>query len=269
MKNSAALWFAIVDGRLLLDSSGSALLASCPVCPSSQISFSIGQYFGQELRLVCLTASQLAANSPAESASLRELLMAADDALAQLLCRAAQISSWYLNHRFCSRCGDPVGSYDADFAARCETCGYLQYPRLSPCIIVLVRRQGPRGEQCLLAQGAHFKADRYSTLAGFIEAGETAEQAVAREVREEVGVEINNIRYWKSQSWPFPHSLMLAFFADYASGDLIPDGHEILKAQWFDVDDLPALPPSIAISSDLIEGFKAGIHWTLSDGESS
>ena len=263
-------WLLFVDNHLLLKDDQSpwheSLLQQCK--NSNPQVFEIGEYQGRRVLYTQLERAALegTAGVGLETVPLRTLLNSADPEQAQLLSRAAQINSWYRNHQFCSRCGSSIQRYQADLAAHCEQCQLQQYPRLSPCIIVLVCRQTEQGEQCLLAHAAHFSSERYSTLAGFIEAGETAEQAVAREVREEVGIEVDNIRYWKSQSWPFPHSLMLAFYADYAGGELQPDGHEIIKAQWFDPQHLPELPPKLAVSRDLIEGFVAGVHHRLQAG---
>lgn len=185
---------------------------------------------------------------------LREALSrAADDELKfAALSRKAQLQRWEQQAKFCHCCAAPLRPHaEEEVARQCSGCGHVHYPPVSPCVIMLVTR----GNQCLLAHAAKFAPGRYSTLAGFIEPGETAEQAVAREVREEVGIEVTNIRYFKSQSWPFPHSLMLGFFADYAGGALCPDGDEILAADWFSVDNLPALPPEFAISRQLIEQF--------------
>lgn len=204
-------------------------------------------------QLSLLVLKQLAAE-PAGRFDLRSALAVADaDAFARLA-RAAQIATWHDQHRFCGRCGHGLERHGQDLAKVCPACELTVYPRISPCIIVLV----VDGKRCLLAHNARFPAGRYSTLAGFIEAGESAEMAVAREVREEVGVEVSNIRYVASQAWPFPHSLMLGFFADYAGGELRPDGEEITEAGWFDADHLPDLPPRFAISRQLIERFLAG-----------
>jgi NAD+ diphosphatase len=186
---------------------------------------------------------------------LRDLLSRAHDETEYAwLSRAAQLATWHEQHRFCGRCGAALRHHAQDLAKTCESCGLSQYPRISPCIIVLVLR----GDECLLAHAPHYAAGRYSTLAGFIEAGETAEAAVAREIQEEVGIEVDNVRYFKSQSWPFPHALMLGFFADYRAGELVPDGVEILDARWFSRDNLPDLPPSFSISRQLIESYRRG-----------
>ncbi|MFT6915653.1 MAG: NAD+ diphosphatase [Motiliproteus sp.] len=256
-----ALWLLFAGDRLLLDDALEPFHTQCPYPRVFSPQLSIGRYRDTDVYLGCLTIEQLDLSQQQRLRGLRQLLLdaSADVELAGMLNRSAQLNSWFRNHRFCSRCGTPVSSHDTDLAARCDSCGYCQYPRISPCIIVLVTRQGPQGEQCLLAHAANFDSERFSTLAGFIEAGETAEHAVAREVREEVGIEIKNIRYWKSQPWPFPHSLMLGFFADYDSGALVPDGKEILKAQWFDRDRLPQIPPKLSIARELIDAFIAGV----------
>ncbi|SEG00505.1 NAD(+) diphosphatase [Marinobacterium lutimaris] len=182
---------------------------------------------------------------------LRAELSMAEESHFSRLARATQIAVWHDQHRFCGRCGTVSASVRGELAKRCPSCELVVYPRISPCIIVLVTR----GDQCLLAHNTRFPDGRYSTLAGFIEAGETAEAAVAREIMEEVGVEVSNIRYAHSQAWPFPHSLMLGFYADYAGGEITPDGEEIDLAGWFSVDNLPQLPPEFTISRQLIEGF--------------
>lgn len=181
----------------------------------------------------------------------RALAQAGDEEAYARLARAAQLATWFDQHRFCGRCGSPLIDHAQDLARTCPACALVHYPRISPCIIVLVRR----GEQCLLARSERFPPGRFSTLAGFIEAGETAEQAVRREVREEVGIEVDNLEFFASQAWPFPHQLMLGFFADYRSGELRPDGIEIVAADWFDRERLPDLPPPFSISRQLIDHF--------------
>ncbi|WP_415906776.1 NAD(+) diphosphatase [Neptuniibacter sp. QD72_48] len=168
-----------------------------------------------------------------------------------ILSAAAQVVTWHASFKYCPRCATELTMDEADLAKVCPSCGHHQYPRLSPCIIVLVRK----GDKCLLAHSSKFKSGRYSTLAGFIEAGESAEHAVEREVMEEVGIKVKNIKYVCSQSWPFPHSFMLGFMADYSEGEITPDGEEILSADWFSVDDLPTIPPKFTISRQLIDRF--------------
>lgn len=166
-----------------------------------------------------------------------------------LLSTALQVGAWLRDHRFCGRCGAPAERLDAEFAMHCRACGHRNYPRISPCIITLVTH----GDALLLARSPRFPPGRYSTLAGFIEPGESAEEAVRREVFEEVGLQVGRIRYFRSQAWPFPHSLMLGFFAEAASRCIRIDGVEIADAAWYSPRRLPQLPPLYSISRALIE----------------
>lgn len=166
-----------------------------------------------------------------------------------LLATALQVGAWLRDHRFCGRCGAPASRLDAEFAMHCQRCGHRNYPRISPCIITLVTH----GESLLLARSPRFAPGRYSTLAGFIEPGEAAEEAVRREIFEEVGLTVGRVRYFKSQAWPFPHALMLGYFAEAASRRIRIDGVEISDAAWFSPRRLPQLPPLYSISRALIE----------------
>jgi len=168
--------------------------------------------------------------------------------------RAVQLVDWARTHRFCGKCGTATEQAPGERAMRCPSCKHLAFPRLAPAIITLITR----GDEALLARGVTFRAPMYSTLAGFVEAGESLEDAVHREVLEEVGVHIKNVRYWGSQPWPFPHSLMLGFHADWASGDINIDPKEIVDAQWFHRDSLPNIPPRISIARKLIDAWLAG-----------
>jgi len=165
--------------------------------------------------------------------------------------RAQQLADWERDHRFCGRCGTNMENHSVDRAKQCPGCGLMNYPRLSPSIIVLIRK----GEEMLLARNANWPKGMYSTLAGFVEPGESIEQTVHREVFEEVGLRLTNLRYLGSQSWPFPNSLMLGFHADYASGDIVCQEGEIADAQWFHYSKLPGVPPVTAISRWLIDDF--------------
>lgn len=166
-----------------------------------------------------------------------------------LLSTALQVGHWYRNHRFCGRCGSRASALEHEFAMACPSCGHRNYPRISPCIITLVTH----GDELLLARSPRFPPGRYSTLAGFIEPGESAEEAVRREIFEEVGVTVGRVDYFKSQAWPFPHALMLGFFAEAASRRIRIDGVEIHDAAWFTPRRLPQLPPLYSISRALIE----------------
>jgi NAD+ diphosphatase len=182
---------------------------------------------------------------------LRGWLGRVDGPLFYLAGRAKQIIDWNRTHQYCGQCGAEMVDHEADRAKHCHDCGLISYPRLSPSIIVLVRK----GDQMLLARNAGWPNGMFSTLAGFVEPGESIEQTVHREVFEEVGLRVTNLKYFGSQSWPFPNSLMLGFHADYASGEIVCEDEEIAEAHWFDWDDLPNAPPGTAISRWLIDAF--------------
>lgn len=167
--------------------------------------------------------------------------------------RAVQLVQWARTHRYCGRCGGPTSPAAGERAMRCPACGLLAFPRLAPAVITLVTR----GDEALLARGVSFRAPMYSCLAGFVEPGETLEQAVRREVREEVGIEVGNLRYLGSQPWPFPHSLMIGFFAEWAGGEIEVDPREIVDAAWYRFDALPTIPPGISIARRLIDTWVA------------
>lgn len=170
--------------------------------------------------------------------------------------RSAQITQWEASHRFCGSCGEATALHPRERALRCDACNVTMYPNLAPSIIVLV----VRGEEMLLARNANWPTGMYSTLAGFVEPGESIEQTVHREVAEEVGLRVENLRYQGSQSWPFPNSLMLGFQADYAGGELVLQQDEISDARWFRADELPDVPPKTAISRWLIDDFVASLR---------
>jgi NAD+ diphosphatase len=163
--------------------------------------------------------------------------------------RASQLLTWDREHRFCGACATPTERAAGEAARVCPACGLRAYPRISPVIMVLIHR----GREILLARNRRNTTGTFSALAGFVEAGETLEQTVVREVREEVGVSVRDIRYFGSQSWPFPHSLMVAFTAVYEAGEVVPDGLEIAEARFFDIDALPQTPAAgLSIASRLI-----------------
>ncbi|WP_070887461.1 NAD(+) diphosphatase [Pseudomonas argentinensis] len=185
--------------------------------------------------------------------SLRQVMLEGDAELFQMLGFAAQIGTWASDNRFCGSCATAMLQVPGERAMQCPACNLRHYPRLSPSMIVLVTR----GDQVLLARSPRFVSGVYSTLAGFVEAGESVEQCVVREVREEVGVEVCNIRYQGSQNWPFPHSLMLGFHADYAGGEIVMQEEEIEDARWFSIHALPPLPASRSIARYLIDAYVA------------
>ena len=164
---------------------------------------------------------------------------------------AIQIVEWDRDHQFCGRCGEVMGVDARERSKRCPACDLVSYPRLSPAVIVLVER----GDEVLLARSPHFPPGMYSTLAGFVEPGESLERTVVREIREEVGVTVGNLRYFGSQPWPFPNSLMIGFRSDWIEGDVAIDEAEIEDAAWFPADALPKIPPRVSIARALIEDY--------------
>jgi len=206
----------------------------------------VGEWRGLPCRAAEL--DEPATTWPGELAPLRRIFAHLGMEGFALAGRGVQLLDWQRHHRYCGACATPTERLPAEFAMRCPNCGLIAYPRLSPAVMVLVRR----GRQLLLARSPRFPEGMYSALAGFVEPGETLEQCAVREVREEVGIAIANLRYFGSQPWPFPNSLMVAFFADYAGGELRPDGIEIGAADWFAPEALPVLPMPMSIAHQLI-----------------
>jgi NAD+ diphosphatase len=182
---------------------------------------------------------------------LRRLWQRLDEADFRRAGRAVQIVEWDRSHQFCGRCGGRTERVAGENARRCPRCQVSLYPRLSPAIIVLVTR----GDAALLGRSTRFPGRMYSTLAGFVEAGETLEEAVARELREEAGIEVRDVRYFGSQPWPFPDSLMIGFTAEHAGGDARADPTELVDVGWFTVDTLPPVPPRLSIARALIDAW--------------
>jgi len=175
--------------------------------------------------------------------------------------RAVQLLEWDRTHRHCGACGVETEPLTEERARRCPACELTAFPRLSPAVIVAIER----GDEILLARGPRFAPGRYALVAGFVEAGESLEDAVAREIREEVGIEVDEITYVASQPWPFPHSLMVGFFARHAGGEIRVDDDEIEDARWFRVDALPGIPQRLSIARRLIDRYAAKHGVTLED----
>jgi NAD+ diphosphatase len=183
---------------------------------------------------------------------LRQLYGVLDTSLHAVAARAVQIVEWDRTHRFCGACGAPTAAHPSERSRVCTACGLAHFPRIAPAVIVAVSK----GDEILLGRSAHFPPGIYSVLAGFVEPGESLEQAVFREVLEETGIQVEEVRYFGSQPWPFPHSLMLGFTARYRAGELRADGVELVDARWFHRDDMPMLfPGNASISQWLIRDF--------------
>jgi NAD+ diphosphatase len=252
-----AFWFAFKENRLLLHAENVDRavpfvlnLAELGIEPAEV------HYLGVLDQTHCF-AVQLSETCSAPNGlvftDLRSSLMTLDESLAVIAGRAFQIVYWDRTHQFCGQCGSRTEPVSGERAKKCPRCRQLYFPRLAPAIIVLVRR----GRELLLARSHLLPSGMYSILAGFVEPGETLEEAVAREVTEETGISIRNIQYFGSQPWPFPHSLMIGFKAEYAGGELNIDPNELEDANWYWPDALPVLPPSISIARRLIDSHLA------------
>ena len=182
---------------------------------------------------------------------LREAGSYLDEISYSMAGKAFQILDWDSKSNFCGRCGSKTKHKDNERAKVCPNCNLIDYPRTSPAIIVAVVKDG----KLLLAHNARFNNNMYSLVAGFVDSNEILEDCVKREVFEEIGIKIKNIKYLNSQSWPFPNSLMVGFFAEYASGEINVDGIEIEHASWFDRDNLPTLPPKFTIARKIIDKY--------------
>ena len=250
-----ARWFAFSGDNLLV-----YLHESEPTIPRLETLAEIGltpvnqHYLGTLEGVPCFAADLGEAITPPEGMScqgLRRLGEKLAEPLFLVAGRAIQIVNWERTHQFCGRCGSPTIYQPHERAKLCPHCGLTNFPRLSPAIIVAVTR----GDKLLLARNGRFPAGFFSVIAGFVEPGETLEECVVREVLEETGVLVDNIHYFGSQPWPFPHSLMIAFTATYAGGEIVTDGTEITEADWFAAAALPLIPGKISISRRLIDWF--------------
>jgi NAD+ diphosphatase len=254
-RKESAWWFAFQRDKLLVYQGSSSVTIPRLVDFSELGMMALGQHFLGFLDQTPCYAVKLAEGTPPPVGmsfeGLRQVFGRLDEDLFWVATRAVQIVNWDRTHMFCGGCGTPLRTKTTERAKECPTCGQLHFPRLAPAIIVLVER----GRELLLARSRHFLPGMYSVLAGFVEPGESLEEAVVREVKEEVGVDIKDIQYFGSQPWPFPHSLMIGFTATYADGEITLEDSEIEDAGWFTVDRLPTIPGKISIARKLIDWF--------------
>jgi NAD+ diphosphatase len=251
-------WFVLRGNDLLVARNEGSMdlpLLSDPfsLCHSADRAHLIGTVDGTPCRVLGVPVHTEPPNGWAFE-GVRSLFGAISDGFFSAAARAMEIADWDQSHRFCGRCGSPTALKAGERALECTACGSLSYPRISPAVIMAV----VRGREILLARARRFPTAMYSVLAGFVEPGETLEECVAREVREETGIEVKNLNYFASQPWPFPHSLMIAFTAEYAGGEIRPDPSEIADAQWFTVESFPRLPDPISVARRLINWFADG-----------
>ena len=253
--HAADLWFVFKEGDLLFKTTGDVL----HIPESKDLATFRGrlirrQYMGRLDGRNCYTAD-IQGDAPEGSSfqqkDLRSVFGVMEEGIIWAAGRANLLATWSRNHQYCGKCGALYEDKKDERAKICPACGLVNYPRLSPAVIVAVLREN----RILLARNKGFRLPFYSVLAGFVEPGETLEACIAREIKEEVGISVKNIRYFGSQPWPFPDSLMVGFIADYADGEIQVDDTEILEADWFTPEDLPRIPPSISIARQLIEWF--------------
>ncbi|HEX6839124.1 MAG TPA: NAD(+) diphosphatase, partial [Polyangia bacterium] len=242
-------------GRLYVVSGQSLLVVTrdgaprVPVGAAGEQALFVGELDGEP----CFALHHSVAPPLADAAPvpLRQLFGALPDEDFGIAARALGLTAWDFDHRCCGRCGAPTVRSSTERLRTCTRCGHGAYPRISPAVIMLVERDG----RALLGRNARFPYPFFSTLAGFVEVGETLEECVAREIREEAGIEVRDVRYFGSQPWPFTGSLMIGFTAAWAGGEIVADPAELAEAGWFAPDALPLLPPPLSIARQLIDDF--------------
>lgn len=239
--------FAFVDGKLLLPDAEPAALLPHPLHTFDGLA-QARHYLGRLDDIDCWAMNLRQVPMGWRATALRAAMLQFPLALTGVASRAAQVLEWDRAHRFCGVCGTPTEAQERERSRKCPACGHSAYPRLSPAMMVLVWR----GRELLLARSPHYAPGMFSALAGFVEAGESLEDCVHREVLEEVGVTVSDLCYYGSQSWPFPHSLMVAYTAEWQGGEVVPQEDEIEAAGWFDIDALPGIPPRFSIAGHLI-----------------
>ena len=254
-REESALWFIIAKGRILtkihadrVSIPDTADLEALRIAPSN-VSY-LGSLDGQSCYAGALETEDFS-DSNFKLNNLRTLFGLIPDELFWIAGRASQLIHWRLTHRYCGKCGQETQDKVEERAKQCPRCHHVNYPRLSPAVIVAIIKD----DQILLARNRSFKIPFYSVLAGFVEPGESLEDCVHREIKEEVGITVKNIRYFGSQPWPFPDSLMIGFVADHAAGEIVIDGSEIIEAAWFSKENLPQIPPKLSIARQLIDWF--------------
>ena len=253
--DDADLWFVFNKGRMLFKTiDGTLQVPATRDLGRCRQQLTGRQYIGDLDGRHCFAADVPEAGLDGNALAYKELrtiFNAVDEELVWAAGRANQLATWSRNHQYCGHCGAACRDKADERAKICPACNLINYPRLSPAVIVAVVRD----DRILLARNRRFRLPFYSVLAGFVEPGETLEACVLREIDEEVGISVDNLRYFGSQPWPFPDSLMIAFLADYAGGEIRVDGSEITEARWFKKDQLPRIPPPISIARQLIDWF--------------
>lgn len=253
--NTKCYWFIFSANKLLIKSTDEG--CNIPFLKSLE---ELGilpvrtQYLGTLQGYPCYSAEVPPDITPPEGTAfndLRSLYGVLDEDIFMLAGKAVQIVAWDQTHQYCGRCGAKTQQLEGERAKKCPECGLICYPRISPAVITAIIKD----DKILLAHNKNFKGNMYSLIAGFLEPGETLEDCVRREIQEEVNIRVKNIRYFGSQPWPFPNSLMIGFTAEYDGGELCADGVEISEAGWFDIESLPELPSKLSIARKIIDWY--------------
>lgn len=250
-----AMWFVYSGYRLLVINTGDMhSIPSTDRIRALEITIDRRLFLGYYRECPCFAAEGLLAGGSQTGASFRELrslFEILDTEIYEIALMGVHLVEWDKNLQFCGKCGRPLKQRIDMRAKECIECGRLEFPRISPAIIVLIEK----GDTLLLARSTRFPGSFFSVLAGFVEPGESLEAAVHREVEEETGILVKDVAYFGSQPWPFPDSLMIGFTAQYASGDIRIDGEEIVEAAWYGVDQMPEIPGKLSIARQLIDWF--------------
>jgi NAD+ diphosphatase len=252
-----AHWFAFQGDKMLVRiEDGEAVVPYAGTLDDCVLACGKVHFLGTVGGRPCLTAEIPAGEAPRGGwrfEGLRPLFGSLPEDTFRLASRAVEILGWDRTHRFCGRCGTALADKTEERAKLCPSCGFTDFPKFSAAVIVAVVRDN----RILLARKKQFASGMWSVLAGFVEAGESLEECVRREVREESGLEVTDIRYAGSQHWPFPDSLMIGFTARWAGGEITVDRRELDEAQWYPADGLPEIPGPLTIARKLIDGFIA------------
>jgi NAD+ diphosphatase len=250
-----AYCFIISEDKLLVEEKENMIHILCKNSLSNyNITTTDNLYLGRLDSIPCFAANLLSSeivSSNLKLIGLRQLFGLIDDDVFWLAARAFHLINWSNNTKYCGRCGERTLIKESEHSKCCPKCGFQMYPKISPAVIVAITK----GDKILLAQNSQSKTGFYSVLAGFVEPGESLEECVCREIKEEAGIDIKNIKYFGSQPWPFPDSLMLGFTAEYAGGELVLDETELSDARWFSADELPQIPGKLSIARRLIDWF--------------
>lgn len=251
--SSACCFLFYGDELLFKEEAGKQVIPTLRDIKKQQYTVAHSQYIGALDQTPCYTGA-LQVDSLPEGyilKKLRPLYSELPEVLFGMALRAFHLLTWLKNNQFCGRCGAVMDTMLEEVAQKCPHCGHITYPKISPAIIVAITK----GDKILLARSSRFPAGRYSVIAGFVEAGETLEECVRREIHEEVGIEADNIRYFSSQPWPYPDSLMIGFTAQWTGGNIQIDNNEIVAADWFSIDNLPDIPGPESLGRKLIDWF--------------